>query len=70
MIGAIVQSLEQLEDSQTAHLDAEGVAVLEDTLARISQLYLQHGQLPLAIDASRTSTLREAYPLLCASLLL
>ena len=58
VVKAVVEALQQLEDEQTANLEAEAVTTLEDTLARMTRLYAQHEQLELAIETSRESLAR------------
>jgi len=53
VVEAIVTSLQELEQAETARLDVEAVGVLEKTLTRMTALYAQHGQLDLAVDTSR-----------------
>jgi tetratricopeptide (TPR) repeat protein len=53
VVETVIVALQQLELAETEQLDGEGVAVLEETLSRMTQLYAHHGRLDLAADTSR-----------------
>ena len=52
VVDVVVRSLQELEHTEAAKLDEEGVAVLEQTLARMTNLYAQHKRLDLAANTA------------------
>jgi len=53
VVDAVVEALQGLEEDEVAQVDGDGAAALQDTLSRMTSLYVQHHQLQLAINTSR-----------------